>query len=199
LFYFKQFKSPEWCYGGCGDTITDTDGQKYPTVCIGEQVWMAKNLNYADFGVCYDNVPANCETYGRHYTFSDLTNNETSDANPSGVRGLCPEGWHVPSKAEVQELLDFLGGGSFIPAPKLCAPGLWTGSGAAQITNSSGFSLLPGGNQTNAFRYIGEGGYLWTCSLGPNQNPLGLVVGPTSLGISEYAPPMAIHCRCVKD
>jgi len=74
------------------------DGKVYKTVKIGEQIWLAQNLNYeAEGSLCYDNDPANAEKYGRLYDF------ETA-------KKACPPGWHLPSKEEWQTLVDFVGG-----------------------------------------------------------------------------------------
>ena len=108
------------------------DGQEYKTVKIGEQWWMAQNLNYAYTGVpfdngpytsdstswCYDNVPANCAKYGRLYTWAAAMDSVgTWSANGKGcgygkecsatspVRGVCPKGWHLPSNDEWKALI----------------------------------------------------------------------------------------------
>jgi uncharacterized protein (TIGR02145 family) len=79
--------------------IDPRDGQKYRTVRIGSQVWMAENLNY-DSGkgsYCYDNNSSNCSRYGRLYTENTANN-------------VAPSGWHLPSKREFEQLINYLGG-----------------------------------------------------------------------------------------
>ena len=142
--YFKQFFDLNYCYSKCGDTITDTrDGQKYATVCIGNQIWMKKNLNYAGAGKCYNNSSLNCDTYGRLYKWQEATNNTSSATNPSNVRGVCPEGWHMPSDLEWTQLTDYLGGKLNAGGPMKSTTG-WTLPNVG-ATNSSDFSALPGG------------------------------------------------------
>jgi uncharacterized protein (TIGR02145 family) len=73
-------------------------GQNYDAVLIGEQTWMAKNLNYnAPGSACNNNVPANCDTYGRMYEWETALT-------------VCPTGWHLPSYAEYNDLIEFVGG-----------------------------------------------------------------------------------------
>jgi uncharacterized protein (TIGR02145 family) len=97
--------------GMCGDTLTDIrDGQKYPTVQIGSQCWMAKNLNIgtminileeqSDNGViekyCAFNDPARCLQWGGYYKWDEAMNYDTL----SGLKGICPTGWHVSTDDE---------------------------------------------------------------------------------------------------
>jgi uncharacterized protein (TIGR02145 family) len=95
-------------------TFTDSrDGRTYNAIQLGTQVWMAQNLNYGGtsstpVGVCAgadgSTVPGDataCDTYGRIYTWDESVNGSAaSSASPSGVQGVCPVGWHVPSDAE---------------------------------------------------------------------------------------------------
>lgn len=95
---------------GCEGTFIDSrDGQEYCYVTIGNQVWMSENLNY-DAGAgswCYDQTNYYCNQYGRFYDWNTLMNGSAAtNQSPSGVQGVCPNGWHVPSRYELQELLD---------------------------------------------------------------------------------------------
>lgn len=117
--------NPEISYG----ELTDArDGQVYRTVKIGEQVWMAENLNYAympdTLSFCYNDSAEYCEKYGRLYTWSAAMDSAAifsedgkgcsveQSGSPScgkfSVRGICPEGWHLPSDYEWQMLDTFV-------------------------------------------------------------------------------------------
>ena len=98
------------------ETVTDIDGNVYNTVKIGDQCWMKENLrttHYVD-GVeishisCPGNDHNNITDYGYLYDWNTAMNGESSDnSNPSGVRGVCPIGWHLPSMAEWIQLTDY--------------------------------------------------------------------------------------------
>ena len=76
----------------------------YGTVKIGSQWWMAENLNEPG-KVCYSNLASNCALYGGLYTWSAVMNGATTEK----AKGLCPTGWHIPTIAEWQQLVDFYG------------------------------------------------------------------------------------------
>ncbi|MDR2577560.1 MAG: fibrobacter succinogenes major paralogous domain-containing protein [Chitinispirillales bacterium] len=147
--------------------FTDSrDGQQYAWVEIGSQVWMAGNLNYAgaesNLGTCYDGEPGNCATYGRLYNWlTVMSGTSGSSANPSGVRGICPEGWHVPSDAEWAALSDFAV--ENVAGRKLKATSGWNGGNG---TDDFGFSALPGGRRQTGEDYwgIGEHGEWWSAT-----------------------------------
>lgn len=158
-------------------TITDgRNGKTYKTVRKGDQVWMAENLAYLpdityedDWGsedeaqyAVYDYAPGsgtetvagaistqNYQVYGVLYNWAAaMHGQESSDANPSGLQGICPPGWHLPSDEEWTVLTDYLGlhaGGKLKETGTIEAgTGLWhdPNSGA---TNESGFTAIPGG------------------------------------------------------
>lgn len=162
----KHWGADDYSYDDCIEEFTDDrDQQKYKAVCIGKQTWMAENLNYnAPGSKCYDDKTANCDTYGRLYDWQTLMQGaSSSDKNPSGVQGICPKGWHVPSKAEWQTLVDFVGGVNIGGGPLKDTSSLWI-SPNKSATNSSGFTALPAGLWKNNLSYsqLGESAYFWT-------------------------------------
>ena len=98
--------------------IDSRDNKKYKTVEIGNQTWMAENLNYAtSTSKCYGDDPDNCAKYGRLYTWADamaldLTYNTQSAAGvvQTQHQGICPNGWHLPTQAEFDVLYAIAGG-----------------------------------------------------------------------------------------
>jgi uncharacterized protein (TIGR02145 family) len=171
------------------ETVSDIDGNVYQIAKIGDQWWMAENLRttrYADgmliSGVyAYEDEDSNAQNYGGLYTFNAVVNgNESNNSNPSGVQGVCPTGWHVPSDAEWQQLEMYLGmteeeagdigwrkheiAGKLkstrtepISHPRWNEPNI-------EATNESGFTALPGGykDKENDFHLIWRYGYWWT-------------------------------------
>ncbi len=134
-------------------TFTDSrDGKKYKTVKIGEQIWMAENLNYdASGSKCYSNNSANCAKYGRLYNWST-------------AKSACPRGWHLPSESEY-EILDKAVGSISTAGKKLRSKSGWnTGSDYVPDTDEFGFSALPGGygDPDGSFVNVGDSGNWWS-------------------------------------
>ena len=193
---------PSICNGA--DTLIDArDGQVYNTVQIGNQCWMAENLNYGTMvnsnytgtnhsdqtnngtaeKYCYDNYASNCAIYGGLYEWDEMMQYAASSkSNPSGVQGICPTGWHVPSDAEWTELENYLIANGYNYdgtttgnkyAKSMASTTGWNTSstigeiGNNQSTNnSSGFTALPGGTRSSHgfFNYLGNLGYFWSAS-----------------------------------
>ena len=83
---------------GKGEFVDARDNQTYKTVVIGNQTWMAQNLNYnMENSSCYNDNPDNCAKYGRLYTVDAAMN-------------ACPSGWHLPSEYEWDTLMNAVGG-----------------------------------------------------------------------------------------
>lgn len=144
--------------GEYGTLIDSRDNNTYKTVVIGTQTWMAENLNYSDSvdypamkgrSWCYANMVDSCSKYGRLYTWAVAMDGEgTWSSNGVGctqsssctptypVRGICPEGWHLPTKEEWNMLFTTVGGVS------TACNMLWLES---NYGNAFGFSALPAG------------------------------------------------------
>lgn len=202
--YFRQYNNDTYCYG-CGGEITDSrDGKKYKTVCIGNQVWMAEDLKYeADSSLCYNNIATFCETYGRLYKWpSVLGGAAPTAAAPSGVRGVCPAGWHIPSVAEWYILFDAVGGVSTAAAMLKDTSLLWNQPNTVS-NNPYGFSALPGGvGGANSTYFVNEGYYcLYMTTNDSSGYPKGIWMNsqqtyPVVINETNYS---RKSCRCVKD
>jgi uncharacterized protein (TIGR02145 family) len=165
----KSVFNPNITYGSFTDTRAGANNRVYRTVEIGDQTWFAENLHYAgedgDIGVCYGNEPDNCAKYGRLYTWAQFMDGSSSSSlNPSGVRGICPEGWHVPSAAEWSQLKNFLNSVTFGESGTMLRSqtGWYTGGGYIPGTDDYGFSALPGGNSGISFHGAGRYGEWWS-------------------------------------
>ena len=130
------------------------DGQVYKTVTIGDQVWMAKNLNYEMAGsYCYNNNASNCMRYGRLYTWDAAMN-------------ACPDGWHLPTYDELVSLIENASG-QFLAGGVLKSKGGWKKCRHCDIADDMyGFSALPTGvmNEDGFFDKIFEYVFLWSAT-----------------------------------
>jgi len=146
--------------------VDERDSIRYNTVKIGVQTWMAENLKYNEPGSkCYNNDPGKCAKYGRLYTLEMATKGNSSEQNPSGVQGICPTGWHIPSIGEWTTLTNYIGNAEGM---KLKATDGWDGYNNG--LDSYGFTALPSGyvGSDNSFGEIGTNAYWWTATFYPN-------------------------------
>ena len=179
-------------------TLTDIDGNVYNTVQIGQQCWMKENLRvtrYADsteiptgisdsytlpYRYSPNNDESNVPTYGFLYNWPAVMHGEaSSEANPSGIQGVCPTGWHVPSCAEWLQLIDYVSGmdvyvcgsDTIQIAKSLAATTGWNGSNNfcsvgndMGANNATGFSALPAGTYSDGhYGTFGNAAGFW-CS-----------------------------------
>ncbi len=170
-----------------GTLVDDRDGQQYKTVTIGTQTWMAQNLNFsAEESRCYDDTPTNCEMYGRLYDWST-------------AKQVCPSGWHLPSRDEISNLLNFVDLSSSKVRGESLKSSIWGG------TDKFGFSALPAGYYESIFRQffnLGSHTYFWSSTYnydGDRRSPYTLDI--TSIGASPglHDENNGYSVRCVKD
>jgi len=111
------------------------DNRTYKTVKIGNQTWMAENLKFAQDSLveswCYEDDDFNCEKYGRLYRWMTAVGKTEEECGYQKacsltypVQGICPEGWHIPSKDELVTLVENAGGPS-IAGARLKAKESW--------------------------------------------------------------------------
>jgi uncharacterized protein (TIGR02145 family) len=176
----------------CGQPITDVrDGMTYNTVQIGTQCWLKKNLNIgtkipgaqeqANNGTiekyCYNNDEANCDIYGGLYQWEEMMQYVTTQ----GAKGICPNGWHIPTDEEWCTVTQFLdptvncgvwGGSGTNAGGKMkstgtieAGTGLWYSPNAG-ATNESGFTAVPAGYRllSGTFCEICSYGSWWSSS-----------------------------------
>ena len=175
-------------------TVTDIDGNVYHTIQIGNQCWMKENLR-ATGNIPYDpnpnldlwqgngeyylttpywcypnNNPANKSTYGLLYNW------------PAAMSGICPTGWHLPSQAEWQQLINYVssqseytcGNSSNNIAKALASKIEWPESSmecavgnTPSTNNATNFSALPSGSYNNYYNYDGFT-FFWSTTQSPD-------------------------------
>jgi len=222
--------------GKYGEILDERDSQVYKTVQIGEQIWMAQNLNYAYTGVpfdyegytsdstswCYDNDPANCDKYGRLYTWAAAmdsvgewsTNGKgcgfckicsvASAGSATLVRGICPSGWHLPKKAEFETLFTAVGGSSTAGTMLKSTSGWDDYKGeSGNGTDAYGFSALPAGYRWDVGNYslLGSLAYFWSATeeRGFYAYVMGLYYKHEYGNLGDDDKKYVYSIRCVKD
>ena len=154
------------------------------------QVWMAENLNYADSATtpsligrnwCYNDDEKNCEVGGRYYTWAaaidsvalaaDTVNpmtcgyGEECELDSIVIRGICPEGWHLPSIYEWGLLSAAMGPAAVAGEPLKALTG-WNYGGTDDNngTDLYGFAALPTGRKISATSWekVGSNVYYWS-------------------------------------
>ena len=197
-------------------TVTDIDGNEYETILIGDQEWMAENLkvthyrdgtaisNETDNGAwaaltteafcIYNNTSNAVDTYGLLYNWWAATDG----------RNLAPEGWHVPTDAEWQVLIDYLGGNTDAGG-KLKEAGTthWVSPNTG-ANNESGFTGLPCGYRgftDGSYGYMGYVAYFWSTAESDIFGAWGYRLGYSDQDISLYYnnKGLGYAIRCLKD
>ena len=174
------------------------DGQTYKTVVIGEQTWMAENLNYADSVTttglkgkswCYGDDPANCAKYGRLYTWA-------------AAKTVCPEGWHLPSYDEWNTLFTAVGGISTAGA-KLKSQTGWAAYDGITNEDSFGFSALPAGCKYSLgdYDYEGSQAYFWSSSEDGSDYAYNMLLDyyGDNVRLLNTSKSLGFSVRCLKD
>lgn len=221
------------------DLVEDYDGNIYQTVKIGDQVWMKENLKATHFpdgsaipivegttewaslastdkAMCYyNNDPQEGDVYGVLYNWAAVMNGASgSDENPSGIQGICPVGWQIPSDGDWKELETCLG-----MSPAEAEASNWRGSDQGGrlkdtgtmywtspntgATNESGFTALPAGyrDMDGSFGWQNKYGYFWTASGYNSSQAWRRFLGFDNSQVyrSTYSMLMGQSVRCFKD
>lgn len=226
------------------NAVTDIDGNHYDAVQIGNQVWMAENLRttkYADgttipmgstesYTEPYRYVPGpeensneeymvNVARYGYLYNWPAVMHGaSSSESNPSGVQGVCPNGWHVPSDAEWTQLTDYMktqpayfaSGNANHLAKALAATWGWDNSDETDApgnnlstNNATGFSVLPAGYYVGIYYYFSRNAYFWSTTENDYEDIYayyhGLHSDDPNVYMGDYFKSNGFSVRCVRD
>ena len=200
-------------------TLEDSrDRKKYRTVEIGEQTWMAENLNYDVPGKsrCLHDSLKYCEVAGRLYTWAAavdsvaLANDKDNpltcgfgssigncDLTGKVVKGVCPEGWHLPSLQDWTTLYDAISGKAEVLKSET---GWKLGKDVDNGSNETGFTALPVGYFSVNLSMSTNDAHYWSTTLRDTDGYVRTASIYISFFLSEaYDPRNAFSVRCVKD
>ena len=237
-------ESPPFTISDEFGTATDWDGNIYKTIKIGNQWWMAENLRVThyyygteiplvsdnvvwanlldnatdDAYSYYDNSNTIGDNYGALYTWAAAMGDDavSSSSNPSGVQGVCPTGWHLPSDEEWKQLEMYLGMGQADAdatnwrgthvGDKLKETGTshWVSPNTG-ATNEYGFFALPGGGRSatdGSFIALATKGYWWSATESSSIYGWNRHLANDNSGVYRYDyfyKSNGFSVRCVKD
>ena len=215
--------------------VSDFDGNEYHTIQLGTQCWMKENLRTTHFSngmpipmgsttdyvnpYCYypNNQSANTHSYGLLYNWTAAMNSTSaSSSNPSGVQGICPTGWHLPSEAEWNILSNYLhtaegavcGGFNDNVAKALVSTTGWVSStepcavgNEPWDNNASGFSAMPSGYYNGIYSAFASSSCFWSTTEVGNTNAFqfGILHNSAQVNVpfSGYGKNNAMSVRCV--
>jgi uncharacterized protein (TIGR02145 family) len=229
--------------------VTDIDGNCYDAVQIGEQVWMAENLRttkYADgtaiplatggspspcryapgSGETYEENAVNVTHFGYLYNWPAVMHEDAASSDiPSGVQGICPSGWHVPSAAEWTKLTNYVSSlsqcqcdsNSVNIAKSLASNTDWESSpnhcaigNDLNNNNATGFSALPAGGyfvgtpiewDFVGYKHFGGGAYFWSSTLYNGEYPIHncFSYANATVSMTSYQKSAGFSVRCIRD
>ena len=230
----------------CGSSkVVDYDGNLYNTVKIGNQCWTKENMRTTHFAdgtaimhgipfadtstvipFYYQNDLVDLNTYGLYYNAAAFTNGAaSSNSIPSGVQGICPKGWHLPSIAEFEQLFNYVGSRSeytcggdttYIAKALASTTGWTTSTGSCAVgnnllaNNATDFSIMPSGtintffSSSSSAKYVGQAAYLSSSTWSSDGYPYSAYITSGSKTFiefihSEIQPLFGNVVRCLRD
>lgn len=195
-----------------GIPTVEYEGKIYNTVQIGEQCWLKENLDVGtmiesnslgfqqtDNGIiekyCYDNDPANCETYGGLYEWPEAMQYTTTE----GSQGICPNGWHIPTLSEFEALETYVND----QAAALIDESETLNHTLTVTQNETGFSVLLAGLRSfvGTFHNLGFTATLWgsTESSSTNATNMYMYTNDSRVFFYNYDKDDGFNIRCIKD
>jgi uncharacterized protein (TIGR02145 family) len=185
----------------CNNILTDLrDNKQYPTVKIGTQCWMAKNLDYGSQipstamqrdncvieKYCYADNMANCASEGGLYQWDELMRYENAPA----PQGFCPPGWHVPTENDWATLFNFYTSNGFAGSP-------------LKSGGYSGYNALLSGTRFDNVNWFftGFAGFLWSSTSHAADKAWAHAMNTYNPSVSSYPSSRthALNLRCLKD
>lgn len=212
--------------GVCSSVTDERDGRAYATVRIAAQLWMAEALNYGERidraalpgvdspaqKVCPFDDELWCQRVGAQYSFHQALGlparcdaEDCSALIDSPVLGICPHAFHLPTAAELRELLANIGtpsGAACDTAVALRATSGWRYENVVpEATDSSGMALFPQTLLKSAGNYEGNAASIWAAGTGTRLEMLEVGIGSSCATLASYssAGSRLASIRCVAD
>lgn len=166
-----------------GTFIDERDGQEYRYTTIGDQVWMAQNLNYNfSEAICYDSLPENCEMYGRLYWGME-------------IESLCPAGWRLATTNDIEMLLKKID-----KKQEVLMAGYWYNTDSTEINECGLYIYSAGENHFGESMYMRMWVSFWLANL--QETPLNrsyFHIDASQIYIDASYPESRKYIRCIKE
>ena len=221
---FEGWTGTEWVSFTAGQTVRDGSGNPYTTIKVGTQIWLEQNLSTEKYNdgttiqlamdastwntaavmlepcmTWYNDDPS---TY--QFPYGALYNYYAVDSGSNGGKNVCPLGYHVPNKAELDTLQSFLGGSALAGGKLKDASSLYWNSPNLDASNQSGMTIYPSGRRgpSGTFAGLGNNAYLRSTTESPEtvNAHYGLLSNTTgSFLVNLWNKGIGMGVRCLRD